>query len=310
MARKGSRIAGNWRFGSHAAPLLLALLLLALVVGVRGTETNASAPEAEQRDCSQIYLDMHNPFLMQPTPMKGQRSVSSNHKTGTFLIWCLQKMMHTDYRIKVTIGSQREAGAFSPLANQLNMVRNPFTLIHSAYEYHRKGMEGWSTIAALKHKDDPMLNLHPTYRVYANWCNDTKTRVNQSMSYRDMLNHLPLHQGLLMEAVRSSRTIGNMMAAAASCANIAALTQGQPGSCVNLLLDELMEDFPGSYRDYIVPALNLNLPPAAAMRFQKKCDLTNSSSKMLTSHTTEKGDKRVQAVLLIRQLDEEVLGGR
>jgi hypothetical protein len=113
-----SGIAGKWRF-DFAAPLLLPLLLaLLLALGVvRCTETNAHAL-AEQGDCSQIYLDLHHPFLEQPTPTKGQRSVSCNHKTGTYLIWCLKEMA-SEYKIKVTINSQHEAGKFSPEANQL-----------------------------------------------------------------------------------------------------------------------------------------------------------------------------------------------
>jgi hypothetical protein len=194
------------------------------------------------------------------------------------------------------------------------MVRNPYLLVYSAYEFHRNTgeAEDWSiqSVATLPQVKGAQSELVDSFATYTSWC-APKTPLNASLSYRETLNALPLRDGLVMEIINTMSVVANMLKSAKDCATASANahTSDPPGSCLNFFMEDLMVDYITSYRTYLVQALDLHslqLPEHFAQDFARSCNPSMSKNANQASHSTVKGAKRAATVELIKQLDAEV----
>ena len=90
-------------------------------------------------DCGEAYFDPHplhsGLSLVIDARNSGKRCISFNHKTGTMLARCLSRVadMH-NVSVKTVDHSTSGCGTH---AQSVNMVRDPFTMVDSGYNYHR-----------------------------------------------------------------------------------------------------------------------------------------------------------------------------
>jgi hypothetical protein len=95
-------------------------------------------------------------FVHEAAPFTG-RLITTNHKTGTFMTRCLiavlaqagihlrQADVHTWGFPSISCASDPSC-ASNPDVLHINLVRNPFVMVHSEYMYHRgtKHAEAWT----------------------------------------------------------------------------------------------------------------------------------------------------------------------
>lgn len=238
------------------------------------------------------------------------RYVNSNHKTGSHLAHCLVSLLRSR-NMSVCVGSSHVTHGFTPAALSLNLVRNPFDMVASGYEYHRNAVqpEAWTlarTTAARAY-------------VRGRCMPGAEAVLNESLGYRAALHVLDMSHGLLLESVRMHESdLPGMLSAAQSCreadgaaaaASDGAGTSpgGAAGGCVNMLLDDAMADY-GAAWARVVRALRLDASLGAASEwraFAATCDPTSTHSEHATNRTG-----RAAVIELLRHLDAEHLGSR
>lgn len=243
------------------------------------------------------------------------RYVNSNHKTGSHLAHCLVSLLRSR-NTSVCVGSSHVTHGFTPAALSLNLVRNPFDMVVSGYEYHRNAAqpEGWTlarTTAARAY-------VHGRCMPGA----EAGPVLSDSTGYRAALHVLGTSQGLLLESVRMLESdLPGMLSAAQSCREAEAAARaaldvavsgtphsyhgaGAAGGCVNMLLDDAMADYGATWLR-VVGALRLDASMAAAGAFAATCDPTS----MHTEHATNRTG-RASVIELLWHLDAEHLGSR
>jgi hypothetical protein len=199
------------------------------------------------------------------------RWVSTNHKTGTQLSFCLRAVLARS-GVALNLSSihvSGQAGSFSPRAHQLNFVRNPFVLVHSGYEYHKHSKaERWLLV--------PLANMTAgTEDDGASWRRLERTldgrrqgaytaltvlttcalnrsnpgtptdkqhphepAINNSTTYQQALKQLSRSDGLLLESIRAlHRDIPYMLGSARACVDV---------SMSNVTTDQTREEVPGA----------------------------------------------------------------
>ena len=290
------------------------------------------------------------------------RFIASNHKTGTWLSACLAKTI-TDHGEKRCAGVegrcgdgvrvQRLSGAYPghvsggyvSTAWQVNMIRSPFVLVHSGYNYHRSTPrpEPWTMVpfAVLSTRThagawgqfrDEAVAAWQGYRRFSQLqgCGDgvlpfSRTVLNTSVSYRGALNLLTRAEGLLFESMRSlHRDVPYVVASSISCGRAQVEAQAAfanrsstCGGCTNVWLDEdIMADFDAGLRRLRHPlALPGSQIDTLARLFQMTCDpaskqpSTKGTRQANVNHRTDHTD-RVDAIALLRQIDVGYLGSK
>ena len=290
-------------------------------------------PAAQGPTSSPCQTVLTAPFTVPPesAPLTG-RHVSANHKTGTVLLECFARVLaHAGIQLNVSDAHTWGFGALSsPDALHVNLVRNPFILVHSGYSYHRNNLkaEAWTVVPF--NRMAPRYTDHATesYNGFRQGAFDARTAfhtcsgatVAENATYRLALNTLPLEDGLVLESFRSlHRDVPYMVASAWACYHAGAsakymktLTKPQAarapkGRCSNVFLEDVTADYREGLARYLATPLNLSegsdAPLGAA--FARRCDPALHQSNV---HPTDHSE-RPEAIELIRRLDAKHLGG-
>jgi len=182
-----------------------------------------------------------------------------NHKTGTFLARCIRTQMQ-QCKLSVETLTYHTRGGFSSDALQVNMIRDPFNLVASAYDYHIKALEKWTTVPFASNKRLTTItqgwsrsrrkkNTSEGRSAMAAFCSYTQGCFgdnfghfpNTAMAYAEALRQMNHTEGLLFESLRAMEIqVPFVLSSSKSCwqANVAAAHEGRPGRCVNVLLDD------------------------------------------------------------------------
>ena len=127
-------------------------------------------------DCTTIYPVLELPDT--PNKLKSEdrfidsvRTIAANHKTGTFFGQCLCTVLGRDY-CKLTAIHTTGKNFGSNLLS-INMVRNPFVLVHSGYEYHLRAPEVWTTKPFHQRKPTGV-GANYAITTYEQWCDADK----------------------------------------------------------------------------------------------------------------------------------------
>lgn len=170
------------------------------------------------------------------------RFLTANHKTGSYLAMCLAKVLG-QHGIYAQVASIHTSGGFSPHALQLNMIRDPFSLVDSGYVYHSRKTEKWLKIPFATLLDPvPRIdeNAQAARAAYlavvrlSQSCSDSvieAPRVNET--YGDAVGRLSLESGLLLESLRALyRDVPYVAASALDCTRYR-------NACTSILLDDV-----------------------------------------------------------------------
>ena len=265
-------------------------------------------------------------FVDEAAPFTG-RLITTNHKTGTLMTRCLvdvlaqagihlrQADMHTWGFPSISCASDPSC-ASNPDVLHINLVRNPFVMVHSEYMYHRgtKHAEAWTI--------HPFSKMGARYSAYATESSKgywqgafdahrsfhtcSNVTISDDSTYRSALNSLALTDGLLLECLRAlHRDIPFMVSSALACYHARESTKSlsaPTGRCSNVLLEDVMENFTRGFAQYL--AVPLNISEALGASFERKCDPVMTESSHATDHR-----ERAMAVELIRVLDTKYLDG-
>lgn len=257
---------------------------------------------------------------------KGGRFLTCNHKTGTFLASCIQKVTRK-HGVSVHVSQDSANGGLENLfitdehARVVNFIRDPFVLVDSGYAFHLKTNEPWTQSAVGKwgSRGEPMA-AYPAIEEWRRWCahHPAKVRLSNSSTYQGALLQLTQSSpaGMLLEALRALwATVPFMINSARSCAAL-------NGSCTNVDLDQLMANYSAAWDHMLAPALRLGSEAvgedaAREMRrdFISTCDLAAVVPKAsgpqraresghATGHTG-----REERLTQIQQLDRKYLSG-
>lgn len=240
-------------------------------------------------------------------------AITTNHKTGTELAKCLVRLL-ADANISAHLAEMHvSAEHFSGNVRQVNLVRSPFILIHSGYNYHKSVAkpERWTV--------KPFEQMHfeldgvwqgaleaftalPTCGSYIGVGN-----LSGSQTYRQALNELNLTAGLLFESLRAlRRDLPYMLTSAHLCSRIGFRPQGR--ACTNIWLDELMLDlFEGGQNQAASDLFRTLLVPPDVSVKTRDCDPFAGPGRMHDHTTNHSG--RDEAIHLLRRLDAAFLGG-
>ena len=246
------------------------------------------------------------------------RFANANHKTGSRLSRCLARVVNRTVSVNVHVNMHVSHG-FSEDAYAVNMVRNVFAMVHSGYEYHKNTAatgEHWMLVpfseqTKLSHRGDANAGTTQgalaAYHAYSDGgCAPNQTAVlNERMSYQEALNALEFADGLLLESLRAlHRDVPYMLAAAAACSRVAAISTSRPPVCANVALDILDEDLQAGFENTLSPTLRLDdwRNKSLSTRFASACGDPGAYG----TDTSE----RHEAVKTIRALDAARLGGR
>jgi len=273
------------------------------------------------------------PFTVPPesAPFTG-RHVSANHKTGTILSECLVRVLaHAGVQLNVSDAHTWGLGALSsPDALHVNLVRNPFVLVHSGYSYHRNNLKAEAWTGVPFNRMAPRYTDHATEsyngfrqgafdaRMAFHTCSDAI--VAENATYRLALNTLPLEDGLVLESLRSlHRDVPYMVSSAWACYHAGASAKymmkwtmpqaavAPKGRCSNVFLEDVTANYLEGFARYLATPLNLSEGSDAPLgtAFARRCDPALHASNV---HPTDHSD-RPQALELIRRLDAKRLGG-
>ena len=237
------------------------------------------------------------------------RWIASNHKTGTEFSKCLIDLLD-GVNIQLKQGSRHASDGFSSEAFQINMVRDPFTLVHSGYNYHRstKEAERWTLVPfgrmhARRGAWQGALEALTSYQT----CPGRAELFPQNLTYRRALNDLNLTNGLLLESLRAlHRDIPYMLNSALCCARTDSLSSH--GTCANVNLDVVMRDYSMSFKELLARPLRIDKSKVAhlAESVEQRCNPRANSDS--AEHQTEHKDRGL-AIEIIRDLDVRFLGG-
>lgn len=269
------------------------------------------------REVSTCHMEVTAPFILPhhgTTPLTG-RVITTNHKTGTVLAKCLVHVL-TQAGIKLVRADIHTWGftsTSSPDVRQINLVRNPFVLVHSGYMYHRgtSSAEAWTVVPfrrmGARYSSyttessgywQGAFDAHRSFRTCSN------VTISDDSTYRSALNTLALTDGLLLECLRAlHRDIPYMVASALACYHARESTKSlsaPKGRCGNVLLEDVMVDFRRGFAQYL--AVPLNISEALGAPVAQMCYQPNSS------HASDHSE-RAMAVELIREIDTRYLDG-
>lgn len=129
----------------------------------------------------------------------GTRYVTCNHKTGTLFAQCLCKVMESQfdhvcaaggYPRGHNMGMQHTSGIGIATHNfGVNLVRNPFVMVHSGMSYHsttnNRG-EGWLFLQTPIEKRSQFGVSHAVAK-YNSWCLPGKAELNTTNNYQDII---------------------------------------------------------------------------------------------------------------------------
>ena len=111
------------------------------------------------------------------------RYASSNHKTGTFFTRCAATMLHVGHFKGKTTTMHARGEGMQDTNYCIHMARNPFIIVHSAYEYHKNVsiLEPWSRV---QYNDRKPTNVGAQYAIdtYNRWCKPNKTGIDMTQS--------------------------------------------------------------------------------------------------------------------------------
>lgn len=239
------------------------------------------------------------------------RFLTTNHKTGTMLAMCMAEASQQ----ALAVASFHAARGFSLAMRQVNLVRDPFIMVDSAYMYHSRKPEVWSRT----HFCDIVgadIKLAPTYRDYAGrlyvpgsegehsarvayyWfrrlasheafheCMTSHRNMPSQIvelrlteSYGDALQRLPTSYGLLLEMLRTfHRDLPFVLSSAQDCF-------ATKPHCVSVLLDDLITDTGHLAREAIERLVlgPLGLGEGLAVDLETRCDVGRSRRRFLAS---------------------------
>ena len=139
------------------------------------------------------------------TPCRGftptTRYVTCNHKTGTLFAQCLCGVVENNYEDvrcvaggypkSHNMGMQHSHGfGISQRNFGVNLVRNPFVMVHSGMSYHRttrnKG-EGW-LFEKKPIEERTRFGVARAAELYSDWCVPGKTELNTSLNFQQIMN--------------------------------------------------------------------------------------------------------------------------
>lgn len=265
------------------------------------------------------------------------RFLTANHKTGSYLAMCLAKVLGR-HGIYAQVASIHASGGFSPHALQVNMIRDPFSLVDSGYVYHSRRTEKWLKIPFATLLDPvPRIdeNAQAARAAYlavvrlSQTCPDPvieAPRVNET--YGDAVGRLSLESGLLLESLRALyRDIPYVAASALDCMQFR-------NACSSILLDDVKLAgysvafealastlaLPDAHHPDIKRAFIGDCDPTAALKDvgsdaptrRKKNKVAGGASKDSCSrhvHVTSGCGGRAERVDLIKTIDRRFLGG-
>lgn len=253
------------------------------------------------------------------------RYISANHKTGTALSLCLVRVLAAE-GIQLHRASMHTWGYFSlkyPNTRLINMVRNPFILVHSGYLYHRGTTrpESW-TLEKFSYMSQPYgaFNREHTNGVSQGalaavnaFRTCSRTTISENATYREALNTLSLSDGLLLESLRSlHRDIPYMVSSALACYHAARSVKSDPsvtGTCTNVLLEAIMANYTESFVPYVAEPLQIKNVRGA--EFARDCDpaLTDGGRHRTSDHSERSRAEQSDAIHAIRKLDHAYLDG-
>ena len=181
-----------------APPMFAAVAMVVFSCLWSPYSTTVAAVTAGTESCEQIpdlakYLN--RTATIYKGDGRGTRYIATNHKTGTLLAQCLCKLVVKHKSQKCHTGGfplqeqqmQHSDGVGMTTTNfAVNMVRNPFVMVHSGTQYHStttNKREGW-----LFHAPAPLKNgLPEALAAYQAWCKPGKTPVDTSQNYQTIL---------------------------------------------------------------------------------------------------------------------------
>ena len=155
-------------------------------------------------DC-RIIPDLETTFTLKPQREwtgdgVGTRYIASNHKTGTLFAQCLCDVVskpksHGGAEIPCLAGSLNRTTHIQHTSSQgltssnfcINMVRNPFVMVHSGVQYHASTTnphEKWLYHRPLDHTS---FGVKPALLRYDAWCFDDKTPLNTTLNYQETM---------------------------------------------------------------------------------------------------------------------------
>jgi hypothetical protein len=290
-------------------PLLLCLVQFALADGAR--------PNTIQIDAQNVTTSK---FIYSP----GFSYVTSNFRTGSHLAVCIRRTIQAvEPRFQIQQGSMHIYGGLSAKAFHLNLVRNPFVLVDSAYAYHMRGWEPWVQTSfgnITQRLDDTQATL--TFSTWNRWQPPASSVLSNrrpllaNETYGAVLRSRSLEEGLLLEAVRCLyRDIPFVLNSAQECKKVDAEASGR---CTNVLLDDIMADYSSAFEHLVAPPLNAGRSDlgsqakfeAMQAAFVTMCNVPAQEKKGLQGPQTsqEEVGKRAR-IKLLRSLDQELLGG-
>ena len=249
----------------------------------------------------------------------GNRYFSTNHKTGSVLSKCLAKALKSGMKIKVDVWNTHVFGGFSPTSFQVNFVRNPFLLVHSGFRYHKMEPEAWTKVPykSMGVQSGVWQGAQNALATWKTLCipgsSDLYNKILHNMTYATALNTLNSKEGLVLESIRALyRDIPYMLRSAKDCNKTNMLS---PGSCRNIFLDVLTDDFEKRIVSDVGCALNL--PTNGLVAVTDTCNAhkllsSNDPSDKVKSHITSLGSNdtdRVHSIELLRRLDGIYLNG-
>ena len=271
------------------------------------------------REQSTCHMEVTAPFtLLHGTEPLTGRVITTNHKTGTILAKCLVHVL-TYAGISSQLADTHTWGfpsISSPDVLQINLVRNPFVLVHSGYMYHRgtTHAEAWTVVPfrrmGARYSADSTergsgywqgaFDAHRSFRTCSN------VTISGDSTYRSALTTLALTDGLLLECLRAlHRDIPYMLASALACYHARQSTRSlspPTGRCSNVLLDDVMLNIERGFAQYLAHPLNIST--ALGTSFARRCDLAMTNSSHATDHS-----ERAMTVELIREIDKTYLDG-
>ena len=275
----------------------------------------ALPPIGQQPSC---HMEVTAPFHLGGTAPLTGRHISTNHKTGTKLSLCLVRVLD-----QAGISLKRASHTWGfPLLNspdvlQINLVRNPFVLVHSGYMYHRstEDAEAWTVV--------PFSTMGTRYsgfnteshRGYWQGAFDARSsfrrcsnvNISDDSTYRSALNTLSLTDGLLLECLRAlHRDIPYIVASALACYHARESSTASKGRCSNVLLEDVMVDYRRGFEQHLAGPLNIS--KALGASFAQSCDPALANSSVMQAHATDHSG-RAMAVELIREIDKTYLDG-
>lgn len=201
------------------------------------------------------------------------RLVTANHKTGTYLGMCLTRVL-IRHGIKSEMASIHCSGGFSKHALQINMVRDPYSIVDSGYLYHGRNSEKWlqipfsqlavgykawklqqqkrhtrrlQAIRSTTTKGRIDENSQAAYAAFLSLrelltrdtCIDTKIVLQAHQTYGNTISRLPVRYGLLLEGLRAlHRDIPYVVSSARDC-DAANKQAAASAGCVSILLDDV-----------------------------------------------------------------------